>query len=519
MQRVFSSKELDCQCSLKSASLEPQSVEVEQISKNKGLLRIEHEFDPDSVVDVHVSFNGGASLWLIGRVAESGERGLFLKWMHSSEHAEARLQTALVENADRVASEAAGDNATGSSTPTRSGTPSKSPFPKNAKVAKHTPQQRPKKSAKSGRKAQRDSGATSTRQNHGKPVASIAAPQRPQPRPIPIPPGGARPAAASAATVAAPPPADGKYDVGAEILRHAKTVESADLAANMKQVQVLDMGTITRFIMKAVEEAQQSLETKLTEEQHQQLLEEAEEKFNERLEEFKAQNAGLETRAELLQKQLVDAQSLLEEERQRVVSADQFTVSDTGIGELEGRLESILERALVKHAAPESIQEEMRELVSHVLDQERERAKEKEQEAQSDAVSLLERKVSRLASALDETETARARAEKRASILEQHAGSGVANAMLAGLDDDDPDKDQKLALLKSLHDANREVREHINATKPDGPDKGGLFKSMAASGSLTMQVKKITVPEQAPPPMTKNSADSESGGKEERVDV
>ncbi|MEM7167801.1 MAG: hypothetical protein AAF581_20285 [Planctomycetota bacterium] len=557
MQRVFNATELDCQCSLKSASLDPQTVDVEQISKNKGLLRITTEFETDSVVDVHVSFNGGASLWLIGRVAESGDRGLFLRWVHSNEHAESRLQTALVENADRVAAarndeeppqpvrrsksqaqhkkrsvgKASADSKSGrTSKATANGPKNVSPTattdaPKSKGApGKNSPKSSPLQSSGDGQ------SATATKQkSYGKPVASIPAPntrpqqsqtqQKPPQKPMPISAKAAQGAARVKPSGTATQPSvstDGSFDVGAAIMQHAKTVQSADLAANIKQVQVLDMKTITRLIRKAVAEAEQSLETKLTEEQHRQLLQEAEDKFNERLEEFKAQNAGLETRAALLQKQLVDAQALLEEERQRIVSADQFTVSDTGIGELEARFESILENALVEHDATEDVQDELRHLVSHVLDQERERAKEKEEEAQSDAVSLLERKVSRLASALNETESARAKAEKRAQILEQHAGSGAANVMLAGLDDDDPEKEQKLALLKNLHDANQEVREHMKA---QSSGKGGLFKSMAESAGMTMQVKKIVVPEQAPPPMTINSADNESGGKEERVDV
>ena len=80
------------------------------------------------------------------------------------------------------------------------------------------------------------------------------------------------------------------------------------------------------------------VENSLNESERKQLLEEAEEAFQERLEAFKAEKADLESKATVLNDQLEKAQRLLKAERQRVVSADQFTVSDAGMAEIETRL-------------------------------------------------------------------------------------------------------------------------------------------------------------------------------------
>ena len=169
----------------------------------------------------------------------------------------------------------------------------------------------------------------------------------------------------------------------------------------------------------------------------------------------------------MLNDQLEKAQNLLEEERQRVVSADQFTVSGAGMLEIETRMERMLHRAVKNGGVGVELEGKMRGVLSRLLDEERDRISAKAQETQSSNIELLERKVRRLARSLDETAKDRDSAQKRAHSLESAGGTGRRNVMRAGLDDDDPGKTRKLGLLKDIFDQNKEMRAHLAKLKDD----------------------------------------------------
>lgn len=472
LDRVFAATDVMCRCTLRLPEGEPAQAELSRISRTRAVFDHSGALDEESEVEVEFSFDDETALTLMGRVVHSGEKGLYLEWQHEDDTAAGRLQTLLVESAFRQRARRAVD------------APEDSPAAPRVATVKPT-----------------DERAT---------PPSDAAP--------------AEPATASPET-AAPPArsaAEPGQDVSARLLRHAKTMKSSDLAAARKSVQVLDMATLAGLIQEAVDEAMQHIQQLMTDDERQRLLEEAEEKFKERLENFKAEKKGLQSKANHLQAQLETAQKLVEDERGRVVSADQFTVSDAGIVELEARVTRIVEGAVKKGRVTSEFESELREVVARLLDDEREKISEKEREAQSDALELLERKMTRLAKALDETTKARKKAERRAQLLES-SGGGMRPTMEAGLDDDDPEKERKVALLKELIDTNHKVRAEMRSqglevlrparnTKPDeSPEPEtqdsppGVTVEMTDSG-----VKKISVASTAPPPLQRTGKRAES---------
>ena len=255
--------------------------------------------------------------------------------------------------------------------------------------------------------------------------------------------------------------ADGKLDVGETIRKRAKTVESSELARRHKQVQVVGLEMIRRLIQDAVKEAVLQLERALGEAERQRLLEEAEETFRQRLNAFKAEKAGMEAHASHLQDELQKTRELLEAERQRIVAADQFTMSDASMVELETRLGRMIDRAAVQGSVDKDFEDELRGVVSKLLDDERELIREKAEEAQNDRILLLETKIGRLASTLEDAQQERDRAERRAQALESAGGGALRNVITGGIGEDDPDKVRRLELMKEIIRINREMREEL----------------------------------------------------------
>lgn len=308
------------------------------------------------------------------------------------------------------------------------------------------------------------------------------------------------------------------------LLSKTRQVDSQSLAAQHRQLRVVGMGDITRLIEESVAEALTKSEHAWTEKEREKLLNEAQDVFQQRLDEMKAQRADSEARATKLEEQLRNAESLLEEERQRVLSRDQFTVSDAGMNEIEARMERLLQRIVRDRQVDSEIEREMRGFVSGMLDDERGKILEKEQSAQNDSIRLLEHKVERLAKALEETSDERDRANRRAAALEAHGGGVAGMVYAAGLGDEDPAKERKLVLLEDLVKENRDVRAAMGRptttksdepTSPKTPDPVPVATVApeatpsaapvpAASASESAEaggVKKISVRRVAPPPL------------------
>ena len=254
---------------------------------------------------------------------------------------------------------------------------------------------------------------------------------------------------------------DGRTDIGASIRSHAKTIRVADLATRHERVRVLNMATIKSLIQEAVEEAAGHLTRSLGEAERKRLLEEAEEGFQERLKSFEAEKQSAEERNKRLNDQLESARRLLDDERKRTIKADQFTVSDEGLGEIEDRFKRLLDRTLASGSVPTDVEEELRALISRILDSEREKIRAKELEAQNAKIDLLERKISRLAGSLEESEKQREDAQKFAAFLESQGGGALRNVYEAGIKGEDPHKEKKLALMKKILDENRALRQSL----------------------------------------------------------
>jgi hypothetical protein len=256
---------------------------------------------------------------------------------------------------------------------------------------------------------------------------------------------------------------DGRMDIGASIRNKAKTVRASELAARHEKVRVLNMGTIKTLIQDAVEEAAAHLTRALGEAERARLLEEAEEGFKERLKAFELEKADAEQKAKALQDQLHAARELLEQERKRTIKADQFTVSEQGLVEIDDRMAAIVERSVSRGDVGPELELKLREMVAKILDDERDKIREKEMQAQNDKIALLEKKVSRLANSLEETEKQRDEARQIAEIMQKHGLSyeEVKNKYRIGMADDDPNKARKMELMKELVEANRELRRQL----------------------------------------------------------
>ncbi|MHC5020251.1 MAG: FHA domain-containing protein [Planctomycetota bacterium] len=257
---------------------------------------------------------------------------------------------------------------------------------------------------------------------------------------------------------------DGKLDVDASIRAHSKRVSARELAKKADTVRILNYSTIKGLIDDAVAEAMNLVGAKLDDKERKALLKEAEDEFKARLEGFKAEKAGLEAQAANLRAQLEKASSVLEEERGREVQSSAFTVSEKGMEDLEENFMRMLRNAVKGEGIPKSLQAQLEGMISSLLDNEREKIAEQAKRAQSEAIALLEKKVKRLAGGLEEAEAERDRQARRAQALAAQGGKGVASVMDAGLEEDDPDKERKLELLRAVFEQNKALRESLGET-------------------------------------------------------
>ena len=268
---------------------------------------------------------------------------------------------------------------------------------------------------------------------------------------------------------------DGRMDIGATLRSKAKTVRASELAARHDKVRVLNLATIRALIQEAVEDAASHLSRALSEADRKRLLEEAEEGFQERMKAFQMEKASADEKSKKLADQLQMAQKLLEDERKRSITSDQFTVSASGLGELEGGFQKLIDRAMAEGKVDSGLEEQLRKLASRVFDEERQRIREKEMQAQNDKIELLEKKIKRLAGNLDEAERQRDEAREIAQALESMGGQGLSMEQIKskykiGLAKDDPRREAKLAIMKELLDENRDLRRklgiQLNEVKP-----------------------------------------------------
>lgn len=316
---------------------------------------------------------------------------------------------------------------------------------------------------------------------------------------------------------------DGRMDIGASIRSHAKTVRASELASRHDRVRVLNMATIKSLIQEAVEEAASHLTRSLGEAERKRLLEEAEEGFQERLKAFEVDKHSAEERAKRLNDQLESARRLLEDERKRTIKADQFTVSDEGLGEIEDRFRRLLDRTLATGGVPADVEEELRKLISRILDSEREKIRERELEAQNAKIELLERKIGRLAGSLEESEKQRDEAQKFAAFLESQGGGALRNVYEAGIKGEDPNKEKKLALMKKILDENRALRQSLGIELKEVKDEPKKAEAVKAAPAPVAPAPVPSVPaadispDEEPAPMAEDDTAAAEGSSEPEV--
>lgn len=522
--RVYKFKPGQCTCLMGDMIAGSSRVNVRKISGTEAVLEPTVPLKENQFIYTTVELEEGPSLSLAGLVVSSAAGGILVQWEHGSPRDADKVDVVLRmykeqfpdpdDSEEDPAEEADGGETAGEEEAAgqEAEAPAPGPRPKERGRGRTSPRRRITPRSKLSDRGAPAPRATHRRVEPGSKRASKGAPSPTPEAEQPIATFQSQPGHHAEIVIT-----DGKVDVSASILRHAKKVRSSELAARLDTVQVLNMSTIRELIVEAVNEAVAFLGSRIGEEERKRLLEAAEDGFKERLEAFQAEKVGLEEQTKHLQGQLEKAQELLTNERKKVVSADRFTVSDASIVELEQRLGRLLDRAARTGGLNEDLEHDMRQVVMKLLDDERDKIREQAQQAQNDAIALLEKKVSRLANSLDDAEKERDSAQRRAQALEASGGLPLRNIMEAGLEDDGPDRERKLGLLKEIFDFNKKIRDELQQIgrlpkKREAPAKDEGEKADAvedATGAATSS-------EKPPTDETPENESRDAGGADEK---
>lgn len=244
-----------------------------------------------------------------------------------------------------------------------------------------------------------------------------------------------------------------------KILSRARTVQASELAARHDKVRVLNMSTIKELIKESVAEAVVDMNTGMD---MDRLAEEVERRVDEQLQAFKAEKDDVEARAQRLEAELKKAKEAVDREQKRAIEANQFTISDAGIADIERRLERLVAAAIRRNGVNDVLADELRSMVTHILDDERDKIADNARKAQAETINLLERKINRLSSSLDESQKDQQRAKRMLEVMQQSGGGGaLRNVMTAGLDEDDPEAERKKDLMRDIMAQNRAIRDQM----------------------------------------------------------
>ncbi|MEM7232124.1 MAG: hypothetical protein AAF517_08125 [Planctomycetota bacterium] len=543
---------------------------IRKISGTEAVLESGQPFQSDQFIYTTVELKDGPSLALSGVISSNASGGVLVQWNHSSNEAD-RVDRVLGEykhhlDETKIAAARSSDPGLGSDEATSSpdGPPTarivlggdgvrvRKPKADAAPSAASTERAATEPTATESPSAQSDvkpapadsrAEATPTQSKAQSAPASEAPSVTGQAKQKKVPTKQAKAAAAHAAravkkkTASKAPPQrpteksrivvnDGKVDVDASIRNRARRIKAKELANRVETVQVLTMSMIKDMIRDSVNEAVALLGPTLGDAERKKILEEAESGFQEQVREFEAAKKGLQSKSKYLEDQLSKTQSLLDEEKEKIVRADQFTVSDAGLLELEQRFSRLIDRAIREEKVSDGLTEDMRNVVAALLDDEREKITQQARRAQSDKVALLQQKVERLANNLEQTSVERDRAQKRAQALEASGGMPLKNVVDAGLDEDDPDKERKLSLLKEIVSFNREVRDALKARAAENVTGEANSSDEAKSAPEINDASTTEAPagEETPseskdvPPSTPSAAESTEKEQEEVED-
>lgn len=254
-------------------------------------------------------------------------------------------------------------------------------------------------------------------------------------------------------------------DIESALRSKSRLVRTSTIAAQRDSVRVLNLSAVTELIQDAVEDALRESGRLLDDSELKELLEESEKGFQQRLVQFENEKADLQSRIQGLSTRLDRAQDLLNQERNREVDRDRFTLSEDALGELEKTFEKIIDDAVASSEIGPSLELELKVVMERCLDSERERVRALEEKARSENIDLLERKIQRLAKSLDDARTDRDQAleiVRRAEARNSQAPFiGAADAIQPSAPDDQH-ASRRRALLLDLMQENRDLRQQIS---------------------------------------------------------
>ncbi|NRA76100.1 MAG: hypothetical protein HRU16_09170 [Planctomycetes bacterium] len=255
-------------------------------------------------------------------------------------------------------------------------------------------------------------------------------------------------------------------DIESALRSRSRLVRTSTIAAQRESVRVLNLSAVRDLIQDAVEDALRESGRLLDESELKDLIEESEKGFQQRLAEFEHEKADLQSRIQGLSNRFERAQELLDKERNREVDRDRFALSKDALGELEGTFGRIIDDAVASSEVGASFEMELRVVMERCLDSERERVRDLEEKARSENIDLLERKIQRLASSLDEARSDRDQAletVRRAESRDSRGPSAGAIDAVQPSASDDPQAQRRRALLIDLMQENRDLRQKLNA--------------------------------------------------------
>jgi cell division protein FtsB len=260
------------------------------------------------------------------------------------------------------------------------------------------------------------------------------------------------------------PPSDEKYvstagklELGSAIRRRLKVVRAAELAGQVDSLRVLNMSTLQDVLRAALAEATAWLTPRVAEKVQKRCLEQAEESLRNELAALQARNTRLEAKV----RELKEGAARAPVERQPATPAPvrKSASCEEVLAEVEKRFERLLRRAELSGDLAGGLKRDIRGLVSRALEEQRYELGDRATQAEKDKIAFLERKVQRLAGALEAATKERNHARRELDkALKAAQLMPFADFAKVGIDHDDPDRELKLSLLKEIVHSNRELR-------------------------------------------------------------
>lgn len=288
----------------------------------------------------------------------------------------------------------------------------------------------------------------------------------------------------------------------------------------VKNVRIMDMATIQDIITEAVENCLSRYQTSMSQEEREQLENEAKKEFFELLAKHKKleqEKTQAEETRDLLQKQvnvlnseLDKQQRALAEENKRHKNANEANFSETSFEKMAEHIRSLFKdlvdderrQALAEFgesALPgmDALEDKLGEVLSGLISSERERTLEESQAAHKQRVQILEARIAKLNSALTNTEDA---LRKVAAMKEIDHGVASIYDAVQGLALDDGDYERKSELLKIVFlenlqlqgkDITEEDKDVVDIEEPERVDAEPNF-DMLDGFAAPLDVESLT---------------------------